>query len=116
MLKLMFLQVHVLTTEIVFVGMFLLKLGFPVRSVDKIVVILSILRFGNLSKYGIEKPKEGPFHTKNITGRTPTIDVGCVDKIKTGDVKVYYLFYLFEIFFLYIMVILINSYAYVLTY
>ncbi|KAH7519705.1 hypothetical protein FEM48_Zijuj08G0065600 [Ziziphus jujuba var. spinosa] len=81
--------VHVLTKEIVFIGMFLLTSGFPLLLVDIIVVILSMLRHGNLSKYGFQRPRKGPFYIKQITGRTPTIDVGCVDKIKTGEVKVF---------------------------
>ncbi|KAF3440125.1 hypothetical protein FNV43_RR18403 [Rhamnella rubrinervis] len=85
--------VHVLTTEIVFVGMFLLKVGFPLMLVDMIVVILSILRYGNISKYGFKRPKQGPFRTKNITGRTPPLMLGIkniegkIVKFENGEVN-----------------------------
>lgn len=68
--------------------MFLLTSGFPVLLVDIVVVILSMIIHGSLSKYGLQRPRKGPFYIKQVTGRTPTIDVGCVDKIKTGRVKV----------------------------
>ncbi|PKI54451.1 hypothetical protein CRG98_025134 [Punica granatum] len=80
--------VHVLTVEIVYLGMSLLRY-LPMSIVDNIVVLLSKLRFGKMSKhYGIERPKEGPFSFKEKTGRTPTIDVGAMDRIKEGKIEV----------------------------
>jgi indole-3-pyruvate monooxygenase len=49
---------------------------------------LAKLKYGDLSKYGIYRPKEGPLHLKNITGKSPVIDVGTVEKIKEGGIKV----------------------------
>lgn len=60
----------------------------PLSIVDKMVVVLARLHYGNLSRYGISKPNKGPFSSKEITGRTPTIDVGTVNKIKAGEIEV----------------------------
>jgi indole-3-pyruvate monooxygenase len=61
---------------------------FPVYVVDKIITFLAKLKYGDLSKYGIYRPKEGPLHLKNITGKSPVIDVGTIEKIKEGAIKV----------------------------
>lgn len=76
-----------LTTEMVFFGMNLLK-RLPCSTVDKLVMALSKIKYGNLLKYGIRTPEQGPFHLKKLTGRSPTIDVGAVEKIKQGKIKV----------------------------
>ncbi|KAM1537431.1 hypothetical protein PS1_002366 [Malus domestica] len=79
--------VHVLNKEIVHFGMVSLKF-LPLNIVDKAVVLLGKLKYGDLTKYGIRKPKEGPFFLKAAKGRAPTIDVGSINKIKTGEIKV----------------------------
>ncbi|KAH0976656.1 hypothetical protein GBA52_026375 [Prunus armeniaca] len=78
--------IHVLTKEIVFLGMVMAKY-IPIKLVDNIMVFLSKLRFGDLSKYGIRRPKSGPFFLKE-KGQAPIIDVGSVNKIRTGELKV----------------------------
>ncbi|CAN1307406.1 Probable indole-3-pyruvate monooxygenase YUCCA11 [Linum perenne] len=60
----------------------------PVNIVDSIIIACSKVKFGDLSKYGIERPKLGPFSYKWKTGRTPTIDTGTVRQIKAGKIKV----------------------------
>ncbi|PON32036.1 Pyridine nucleotide-disulfide oxidoreductase, class-II [Parasponia andersonii] len=80
--------VHVLTKEIVLVAMFLLQF-FPVKLIDIMAVALGKLKYGNLSKFGLPSPKKGPFFLKATTGRSATIDVGCVEKIKAGEVTVF---------------------------
>lgn len=82
------IQVHVISKEIVFLGMCFLKY-LPCRLVDFIATTLSKIKFGDTSKYGIQRPTEGPFYIKAKTGRSPTIDVGAVQKIKTGEIQVY---------------------------
>ncbi|GKV35382.1 hypothetical protein SLEP1_g43656 [Rubroshorea leprosula] len=79
--------IHVLSKEMVYTGMFLLK-HLGVGLVDRAVTWLSTLKFGDLTKYGIRRPTEGPFYLKGLTGRSPTIDAGTVAKIKAGEVKV----------------------------
>ncbi|KAL8233226.1 hypothetical protein R6Q57_003004 [Mikania cordata] len=79
--------VHVLTKELVQLGMYLLKY-IPCTFVDKMVLMLSKLLYGDLGEYGIQRPSEGPFWVKEQTGRSPVIDVGTISKVKTGDIKV----------------------------
>ncbi|KDP43073.1 hypothetical protein JCGZ_25259 [Jatropha curcas] len=79
--------VHILTKEMVFLGMLLLNF-LPYRIVDFISIMLSKLRFGDISKHGLQRPVEGPFYLKARTGRSPTIDVGTMDKIKKGEIRV----------------------------
>ncbi|KAF3781718.1 putative indole-3-pyruvate monooxygenase [Nymphaea thermarum] len=79
--------VHVLTKEIVYMGMQLLNC-LPVSSVDPLAIVLGKNMFGNLEKYGITEPQEGPFFLKAATGRSPVLDVGTIDKIKSGEIKV----------------------------
>ncbi|CAA0228774.1 Flavin monooxygenase-like [Arabidopsis suecica] len=80
-------QVHVLTRCIVRIGMSLLRF-FPVKLVDRLCLLLAELRFGNTSRYGLVRPNNGPFLNKLITGRSATIDVGCVGEIKSGKIQV----------------------------
>ncbi|KAL5577544.1 hypothetical protein UlMin_019243 [Ulmus minor] len=80
--------VHILTEETVKLGMFLLKY-LPTKLVDAIVVNLVKLKQGDMSKYGIKRPNEGPFFLKQMTGRSATIDVGCMKKIRSGEIKVF---------------------------
>jgi indole-3-pyruvate monooxygenase len=50
-------------------------------------MILTKLKFGNLSKW-IQKPTVGPFYLKQHKGQAPIIDVGSIEKIKIGEIKV----------------------------
>ncbi|RWW59125.1 hypothetical protein BHE74_00033950 [Ensete ventricosum] len=52
------------------------------------IVLLAKLKYGDLSKYGIVRPSLGPLRLKAVTGRSSVIDVGTVEKIKTGEIKV----------------------------
>nr|KAJ0186586.1 hypothetical protein LSAT_V11C900474950 [Lactuca sativa] len=79
--------VHVLTKELVQLGMYLLKY-LSCSFVDKIVLMFSKLLYGDLCKHGIHRPTKGPFYLKRETGRSPVIDVGTVARIKTRDIEV----------------------------
>ncbi|KAI3783708.1 hypothetical protein L1987_42794 [Smallanthus sonchifolius] len=79
--------VHVLTKELVQLGMYILKY-IPCIIVDKMVLMLSKLLYGDLGGYGIQRPFKGPFCLKKETGRSPVIDVGTISKIKSGDIQV----------------------------
>nr|DAD39881.1 TPA_asm: hypothetical protein HUJ06_014204 [Nelumbo nucifera] len=68
--------VHVLSREMVYLGMNLLK-------------FLPMFFYGDLSRYGIVRPKKGPFHLKQTTGRSPVLDVGTMDLIVNKDIKVF---------------------------
>ena len=76
--------------EMIFVGMNLLKY-FSLSTVDALVTLASNLKYGNLSKYGIYRPNEGPFLLKATKGRSPVIDVGTIAKIQSGYITVNFL-------------------------
>ncbi|KAI3903640.1 hypothetical protein MKW98_032294 [Papaver atlanticum] len=78
---------HVLTKEMVYLGMVLLKY-LPVSCVDPLINTLSYLSYGDLSKYGIHRPAAGAFEIKAKAGRSPVIDVGTVEGIKNGLITV----------------------------
>ncbi|XP_073127835.1 probable indole-3-pyruvate monooxygenase YUCCA11 isoform X2 [Henckelia pumila] len=80
--------VHILTKRMVKIGMVLLK-HVPLDIVDKIVLMLGKMKFGNLSAYGIQRPDKGPFYLKMTTGRSPVIDVGTIKKIQSHKIKVF---------------------------
>lgn len=56
---------------------------------DWIGTQLSKLTLGDLSSYGIERPSIPPAKQLRLYGKTPVIDVGTVDLIKKGIVKVF---------------------------
>nr|GMD66084.1 probable indole-3-pyruvate monooxygenase YUCCA10 [Ipomoea batatas]GMD72606.1 probable indole-3-pyruvate monooxygenase YUCCA10 [Ipomoea batatas] len=78
--------VHVFSKEIIQLGMNSLKF-IPVNIVDKMVVALSMWKYGDLSLYGLQRPNKGPFYTKQTTGISPIIDVGTLSRIKSGEIK-----------------------------
>lgn len=85
-------QVHVLPREMLGLSTFgiamaLLKL-LPVRVVDRILLAAARLALGDTGKLGLRRPKTGPIELKNLTGRTPVLDVGTLAHIKTGKIKV----------------------------
>ncbi|XP_010530443.1 PREDICTED: probable indole-3-pyruvate monooxygenase YUCCA11 [Tarenaya hassleriana] len=80
--------VHIVNKYIVFLGMMLLSF-LPLKMVDTIILWLCNLWFGDTSRYGVPRPTAGPFHLKVTKGRSPTIDVGAMPKIRTGDIKVF---------------------------
>ena len=72
----------------VLLGMFLLKY-VPRKVVDYVIVSLAKLNYGDLSNYGLPRPKEGPFYLKDVTRSSPVINVGTIEKIKKGEIQVY---------------------------
>ncbi|KAL6637133.1 hypothetical protein ACP70R_024705 [Stipagrostis hirtigluma subsp. patula] len=79
--------VHVMTKELIRLGMTLVQY-LPVNMVDAFLVTASNFVFGDLSRHGIVRPKIGPLLLKSNTGRSAVIDVGTVDLIKRGMIKV----------------------------
>ncbi|XLS67220.1 hypothetical protein HN51_018243 [Arachis hypogaea] len=70
----------------VYAGMLMLK-HFMVEKVDKMMVLMSKLKYGNIFKYGLMRSKEGPFALKIKGGTTPTIDVyPGISSIKEGKI------------------------------
>ncbi|XP_047309322.1 probable indole-3-pyruvate monooxygenase YUCCA10 [Impatiens glandulifera] len=81
-------ETHLLSRTIVNLGLYLMKY-ISVYWVDSIMTMLSKLKYGrDLTKYGIKRPQEGPFFLKVKYGKYPVIDVGTVEKIKSGEIQV----------------------------
>ncbi|KAK6287314.1 hypothetical protein POUND7_013493 [Theobroma cacao] len=78
---------HVVSKDMVRLGMIISKY-LPLFVVDFMVLLMANIKYGDLSKYGIRRPKEGPFYLKATAGRAPVIDVGTVDEIKSKEIKV----------------------------
>lgn len=68
-------------------SMWLLK-WFPVRLADRILLFISRFVIGNTENLGLVRPEIGPLELKVTTGKTPVLDVGTLDKIRTGKIKV----------------------------
>ncbi|XP_078170252.1 putative indole-3-pyruvate monooxygenase YUCCA10 [Carex rostrata] len=79
---------HIMTKEQIFLGMKLVQY-LPFELVDTIIVTMARFTFGDLSNYGIVRPKDGPLVLKARSGRSAVLDVGTVQKIKNGEIKVY---------------------------
>lgn len=60
----------------------------PIWMVDKILLVLTRLILGNVEKYGVKRPCVGPLELKNISGRTPVLDIGALEKIRSGKINV----------------------------
>ncbi|EOA13424.1 hypothetical protein CARUB_v10026464mg [Capsella rubella] len=85
-------SVHVLPREVLGkssfeISMMLMK-WFPLWLVDKILLLLAWLILGNLTKYGLKRPNMGPMELKVVTGKTPVLDIGAMEKIKSGEVEI----------------------------
>ncbi|MFS7888497.1 putative indole-3-pyruvate monooxygenase [Helianthus anomalus] len=68
-------------------AMILMK-WLPLWLVDKLLLILTWFILGNTHKYGIKRPSIGPLELKNRHGKTPVLDVGTLQKIRSGDITV----------------------------
>ncbi len=55
---------------------------------DWIAVMIQKIMIGDLSKYGLQRPKMAPSAQLRELGKTPVIDLGTVELIKQGKVKV----------------------------
>ncbi|KAI4316277.1 hypothetical protein L6164_024272 [Bauhinia variegata] len=84
--------VHVLPREIFGFSTFGIAMAlskwFPLRLVDKFLLLMSSYILGNTDQYGLRRPKTGPIELKNATGKTPVLDVGAMAQIKSGKIKV----------------------------
>ncbi|KAJ6413261.1 hypothetical protein OIU84_006121 [Salix udensis] len=82
--------VHVLSTNIVYIGMRLL--GFW-RAMQHSRLHSCLTKQAEAWRYfklrDSQDPPKGPFYVKQRVGRTPTIDVGTVEKIRRKEVQVF---------------------------
>ncbi|XP_057799569.1 indole-3-pyruvate monooxygenase YUCCA6 [Salvia miltiorrhiza] len=84
--------VHILPREMLGrstfgLSMWLLK-WLPMRLVDRFLLVSSWLVLGDTARYGLDRPRVGPLELKSLSGKTPVLDVGTLDKIKSGDIKI----------------------------
>ncbi|GLT77171.1 hypothetical protein SLA2020_487810 [Shorea laevis] len=56
--------------------------------VDKFLLLVSNFTVGNTDQLGLHRPKTGPIELKNVTGKTPVLDVGALSQIRSGKIKV----------------------------
>ncbi|AES81674.1 putative indole-3-pyruvate monooxygenase [Medicago truncatula] len=85
-------SVHVLPREIFGISTFELAVmmlkWLPLWIVDKLLLILTWFILGDMEKYGIKRPSMGPLQLKNTVGKTPVLDIGALEKIRSGDINV----------------------------
>ncbi|KAL7209802.1 hypothetical protein ACSBR1_031380 [Camellia fascicularis] len=85
-------SVHVLPREIFGKSTFdlavLMMKCLPIGLVDKILLVTARLVLGNIEKYGLKRPSIGPLQLKNTEGKTPVLDIGTIQKIRSGEIKV----------------------------
>ena len=60
----------------------------PLWLVDKILLVLCWLVLGNIEKYGLKRPEMGPMALKSVKGKTPVLDIGALEKIRSGKINV----------------------------
>ncbi|KAL5559252.1 hypothetical protein UlMin_035463 [Ulmus minor] len=84
--------VHVLPREILGFSTFGIAMALhkwlPLKLVDKILLLAANFALGNTEQLGLRRPKTGPLELKNITGKTPVLDVGALSQIRSGKIKV----------------------------
>ncbi|KAL0305153.1 UNVERIFIED_CONTAM: putative indole-3-pyruvate monooxygenase YUCCA8 [Sesamum angustifolium] len=68
-------------------AMFMLK-WLPLWLVDKIMLVLAWMILGNIEKYGLKRPSTGPLELKNTQGKTPVLDIGALEKIRSREIQV----------------------------
>ncbi|KAJ0503439.1 putative indole-3-pyruvate monooxygenase [Helianthus annuus] len=86
-------QVHVLPRDLLGKStfelcMWLLK-WLPMRLVDRFLLFVSWLILGNTARFGLVRPTVGPLELKDMSGKTPVLDVGALDKIKNGEIEIH---------------------------
>ncbi|XP_044491288.1 probable indole-3-pyruvate monooxygenase YUCCA5 [Mangifera indica] len=85
-------SVHVLPREIFGKSTFelavLMMKWLPLWLVDKLLLVFAWFVLRNIEKYGIKRPSMGPLQLKNTKGKTPVLDIGALEKIRSGDIKV----------------------------
>ncbi|XP_017239374.1 probable indole-3-pyruvate monooxygenase YUCCA9 [Daucus carota subsp. sativus] len=85
-------SVHVLPREIFGKSTFELAMmmmkWLPLWLVDKILLILTWFILGNTDSYGLKRPSIGPMELKSTHGKTPVLDIGALEKIRSGDIEV----------------------------
>ncbi|KAG4916590.1 hypothetical protein AAZX31_19G193200 [Glycine max] len=79
--------VHFLSRDMMYYASLMLNY-LSLSTVEKVLVMVSKVVYGDLSEYGIPYPSEGPFTMKMKYAKFPIIDVGTVKKIKSREIQV----------------------------
>lgn len=82
-----YMQLHLVTKEIWNVAMTLYPY-LPVWVIDKLVLLMCAVVFGDTSRHGLRRPAIGPFTMKLTTPGYPVVDVGTYAKIRSGEIRV----------------------------
>jgi len=81
------MQLHLVTKEIWNVAMTLYPY-LPAWVIDKLVLLMCAVVFGDTSRHGLRRPAVGPFTMKLTTPAYPVVDVGTYAKIRSGEIRV----------------------------
>lgn len=68
-------------------AMLMLK-WLPLWLVDKVMLVLAWMTLGNTANYGLKRPSVGPLALKNSQGKTPVLDIGALERIRSGDIQI----------------------------
>ncbi|KAL5728146.1 indole-3-pyruvate monooxygenase [Ranunculus cassubicifolius] len=79
--------IHMVNREMLYMGMVLRKY-ISIHIIDFILLWMSKFIYGDMTKYGITRLKEGPFVMKEKYGTYPAIDVGTLKRIRSGKIQV----------------------------
>lgn len=60
----------------------------PLWLVDKIMLLMAWLILGDITKYGLKRPSTGPLQLKNTQGKTPVLDIGALQRIRSREIQV----------------------------
>ncbi|XP_057798200.1 probable indole-3-pyruvate monooxygenase YUCCA9 [Salvia miltiorrhiza] len=82
--------VHVLPREMLGKSTFelamLMMKWLPLWLVDKLLLFLAWIILGNIENIGLKRPEIGPLALKNY-GRTPVLDIGALEKIRSKEIE-----------------------------
>ncbi|KAJ0699260.1 putative indole-3-pyruvate monooxygenase [Helianthus annuus] len=79
--------IHILSRWSFNLGLKLQKI-IPIHLVDSFLVLVNNIIFGDLTRYGIQRPQEGPIAGKVRHGKYPVVDMGTTEKIKSSEIRV----------------------------
>lgn len=85
-------QVHILPREMFGASTFGIAMKLlrwlPIKLVDWLLLLAARMVLGDTERHGLRRPKLGPLEIKNVTGKSPVLDVGAWSFIKSGNIKV----------------------------
>ncbi|XP_040375800.1 probable indole-3-pyruvate monooxygenase YUCCA10 isoform X2 [Oryza brachyantha] len=80
-------ELHLVSKEVWNVAMTLYRY-LPAWAIDKVVLLMCAVVFGDTARYGLRRPAIGPFTAKLTTPAYPVVDVGTYAKIRSGEIRV----------------------------